>query len=121
MANLPLYNLNFPFNSMVVFQFLSEVVAFDLFAPTDHFDFGFTGTDPVNDRFEDQGFEQINFIENLGSIGLLGLLLLLRHTFVPILLACCASLALCRCWRNFMRKFDLTLPQVTNSWLRFGL
>lgn len=78
-AHLPLNNVNFPSNAFQVFQFLAEVVSFDLFAPADYYDFGFTETEPFNSNYEELGYETTNFLENLGSISLIFLVIAFRH------------------------------------------
>ena len=78
-AHLPLNNVNFSNNAFVFFQFLAEVVSFDLFAPTDHIDFNLTKTEPYNDNHDGLGYESSNFYENLGSIALIGFIIAIRH------------------------------------------
>ena len=78
-AHLPLNNVNFPNNAFIFFQFLAEVVSFDLFAPTDHIDFGLTETQPFNENYEELGYESSNFYENLGSIALIGIIIAIRQ------------------------------------------
>ena len=53
-------------------------MSFDLFAPTDHIDFGLTKTAPYNDNHDALGYESSNFYENLGSIAVIGLVIALR-------------------------------------------
>ena len=78
MAHLPLNNVNFSNNAFIFFQFLAEVVSFDIFAPTDHIDFGLTETPPFNENYEELGYETSNFYEDLGSIALIGVIIAFR-------------------------------------------
>ena len=75
---MPLNNVNFSNNAFIFFQFLAEVVSFDIFAPTDHIDFGLTETAPYNDNHDALGYESSNFYENIGSIAVIGLLITFR-------------------------------------------
>lgn len=108
-AHIPLNNVNIPNNSFFVFQFLAEVVSFDLFAPTDHADFGFTETEPLNYRFDGLGFETFNIFENLGSVGLIAILMALRMLLVPSLLSFFSKLNFCLCCRNLLSKFEMSV------------
>lgn len=120
-AHLPLNNINFPANSFHFFAFLAEVVSFDLFAPTDHADFGFTETAPLNHRFDDLGYETTNFFENLGSIGLIAVVMVLRMVFVPFLLVILEGMQCCKACKTCQSKMRLKCTDTTNFWLRFGL
>jgi len=120
-VHTPLNNFNMPNNCFTIFQFMAEVVSFDLFAPTDHADFGFTQTPPFNQQFDDLGYESTNFYENLGSIGLIAVFMVLRTLFLPLLLAFLRTMRCCRCCRVIQKKLELKAAERTNFWLRFGL
>lgn len=105
-AHIPLNNVNFPSNCYFLFQFLADIVAFDLFAPTDHYDFGFTETGPINYRFDDLGYETSNYIENLGSIGLIAVLMACRMILLPLVLWIIRYMNFCRCCRRMQRRLE---------------
>jgi len=120
-AHIPLNSVNFPANCFHLFQFLAEVVSFDLFAPTDYFDFGFTETRPQNQRFDDLGYETTNLYENMGSIGLIAVLMACRMIVVPIILWMLSFLNLCRCCRRVQKFLSINGSYCTNTWIRFGI
>ena len=74
MAHMPLANITLPANSMQAFGIMSSVVSFDYFPVFDHWDVGFTPTDPFTVNFEWLGYESLNFLEGMGSISILILL-----------------------------------------------
>jgi hypothetical protein len=82
-AHIPLNTITLPANAFFLFKFLAEVVSFDIFEPADHYDFGFTETDPYNEQYEELGYETKNFIENLGSIALIMIIIALRQILQP--------------------------------------
>lgn len=100
---------------------MAEVVSFDLFAPTDYYDFGFTETEPFNSNYEELGYETTNFLENLGSISLILFVIALRHIVQPPLFHLVAKCRCCKCWRNFQNRIAISLPIVSSTWVRFGL
>ena len=120
-SHIPLNNINFPAHALQFFKFLSKIVAFDLFAPADHFYLGFTETPPYSTSFEELGYESANFLENLGSIFLLFILLGLRQLLQPLLFLCCSKIGCCKCWRKCQKSLALTWPGISTSWIRFGL
>ena len=101
-AHLPLNNVNFPNNAFLFFQFLAEVVSFDLFAPTDHIDFGLTETPPFNENYEELGYESTNFYENLGSIALIGIIIAIRQILQPLFFWFFDRIGCCLCCRKLM-------------------
>ena len=68
---MPLANITLPANSMQAFEIMANVVSFDYFPVFDHWDVGFTPTDPYRVNFEWLGYESLNFLEGMGSISLL--------------------------------------------------
>ena len=69
-THLALYSVPFTANTWMIFQILLTCVKYDFFPVDEIIDFGFTETDPRNERFEQLGYESSNFIEILGSISL---------------------------------------------------
>ena len=68
MAHMPLANISLPANSIQVFEILISVVSYDYYQLFDHWDVGFTPTDPFSINFEVLGYGSLNFLEGLGSI-----------------------------------------------------
>ena len=77
-AHLPLNNVNFPLNAHRFYYFLTKVISFDIFNPTDFYDFGFTETGPYYSNFEWLGYESCNFYECIGSVPLIAVILFLK-------------------------------------------
>ena len=71
MAHMPLANIILPANSMQAFEIMASIVSFDYFEVFDHWDVGFTPTEPYRVNFEWLGYESLNFLENMGSISIL--------------------------------------------------
>ena len=97
------------------------MVSFDLFAPTDHIDFGLTETEPYNENYNELGYESSNFYDNLGSIGAIGLLITLRLILQPPLFSLFYKIGCCKCCRRVMKRLNLNGPIISNMWIRFGL
>ena len=55
-----------------------------MFQPADEIDFGLTETDPYNDQFDSLGYGSRNIIENMGSI-LVFALILIVHSILLII------------------------------------
>lgn len=55
-------------NVREVFKILIWIVSFDIYAPFDYFDVGFTETTPWSHNFEWIGYESRNFLDLLGGI-----------------------------------------------------
>ena len=83
-AHLPLNNITFTANARKTFQYLIDIVSFDLFDVKNFIDFGFTETDPWSSGFDLLDFESCNFIENLGSISIFILLFVVWIGFSAI-------------------------------------
>ena len=87
MAHMTLANITLPANSMQAFEIMASVVSFDYFPVFDHWDVGFTPTDPYTINFEWLGYETLNFLEGMGSITIL-ILLGLAYILIMSLLRC---------------------------------
>ena len=59
---------------MQAFEIMASVVSFDYFDVFEHWNVGFTPTDPFRVNFEWLGYETLNFLEGMGSITILILL-----------------------------------------------
>ena len=77
LAHFPLANIALPANSLQAFANMISVVSFDYFPIFDHWDVGFTETNPRSERFEWLGYESVNFLEGMGSISIFASIILL--------------------------------------------
>lgn len=71
LAHIPLANIALPANALQSFEIMMEVVKFDYLEFTNYVDLGFTETEAWSDKFEQLGYESVNFIENQGSVQLI--------------------------------------------------
>lgn len=97
-THLALFNVPFTQNTWVMFNVLLTCVKYDFLPIHEIIDFGFTETDPRNDRFEKLGYDSSNFIELLGSITL--------YIFMILVLSAISALA-------YASKV-----QIKKSWIR---
>ena len=67
-AHLPLNSIVLPASCYGLFADLIAIASFDIFEPADHIDFNITETKPYNPKFEQLGYGSSNIIENMGSI-----------------------------------------------------
>jgi len=74
----PLTNVNFPPQAMIVYEMLIEVVTFDIIPTDDLYPVLFDLPDSAkyNDKFFDMGFDGTLFLNNMGSLFAMGVLLL---------------------------------------------
>ena len=70
MAHLPLTDIYLPANVLQTFQVIISVVSFDYFAPFNYLDAGFTEVWPYSSNFEWIGYQSVNFLLGIGSIGI---------------------------------------------------
>ena len=110
-----------PYGSQVLFQIIAEVVSFDFFAPTDFITINFTETLPFGANYEGLGYDNLNCIENLGSILLIAILLIARQVFTALAYTIAHTSCCCKCSRRFTARNQTEMKDVTNSWLRFVL
>ena len=96
-AHIPLMNFNVPAPAYFIFDILIQIVAFDFLPITSLINFGYSRTEPFHDKFVWLGYEESNFIHNLGSLSLFLTYFLLKGVFV-VIFACCAC-----CKRRFSR------------------
>ena len=88
-ALLPLNNITIPANVMVLFQLIVTIVAFDFFPFYDHYNPGFTPTEPYTEKFAWFGFDSVNYVEDLGFfLGLL-IVILILNTLIGLLIQAC--------------------------------
>ena len=59
------------------------VVSFDVYPPTERYDFGLTPSEPRSLGFEMLDYETVNFFDALGSIVLIFIFILLRIIVQP--------------------------------------
>jgi len=82
-VHMPLLNINFPTNAVTFYNFIIDVSSFDII-PTDWIRsklFNFTETE--NDsQFSSMGYQSPNIVENLGSMLVYLLLIVLTIIFV---------------------------------------
>ena len=122
-AHLPMNNVLFPGNVYYVFDVLIQVVSFDLYAPADYIDFGFTETDPYSENFEWVGYETHNFIECLGSIVIFLFLIVLKNllSLFFMLLGLIRITCCCKCCGKCRRSLIQSKDAFISSWIQFLL
>ena len=74
----PLTNVNFPPQAMIVYETLVEVVSFDMIPADDVYPVFFDLPKPAkyNQKFFDMGFDGTLFLNNMGTLFAMGVLLL---------------------------------------------
>ena len=77
-SHLPLNEINFPPNTYDFYNYLAQVVSFDVYPPTENYDFDISETEPRSLGFELLDYESVNFYDAVGSISLIFLLLVAR-------------------------------------------
>ena len=92
-SHLPLFEINFPANTIDLFNFLAQIASFDIFPPTERFDFDLSETEAQSQGFELLDYESVNYYDSLGSIVLIFILLVARILIQPLFLGimnfCC--------------------------------
>ena len=68
-AHLPLSAISMPVNLLQPFQVMIGIVSFDYFAPYEIIDVGFSDVWAYSPEFEWIGYDSINFMVGLGSVG----------------------------------------------------
>ena len=117
-SHLPLGNINFPLNTQRFYSFLVRIVSFDIYSPTDYIDFGFTETAPFHSNFEWLGYETSNFYECIGSVLLIGAVLILYKFLKVLAYKIAKKFMCCNCFKK-RRSFSLLQPVMSNLWLRY--
>ena len=84
---MPLFNSRMPANVGMYFQKLMQIAAFDVIETDSFFNMllRLPPTNPVNEQFQALGFESVYFINNMGSIFLVFLSLLILMIVYAIL------------------------------------
>jgi hypothetical protein len=77
-SHIPLNNVNLPQVSMAFMKHLNKIVSFNTKDPYNILDIKFTETPPLNTSFDWMGYESMNFLENIGLIAFLFIIILLR-------------------------------------------
>ena len=117
---MPLNNVNFPRSSLNFMVFLNKIVSFNKSDPYDYVDADFSPSPPLNGNFQWLGYGSMNFLDNLGMIGFLFLLLLLRVLLAPIFFWL-SGFRCCYCLRAKKKELAMSLPICSNMWIRFFL
>ena len=97
------------------------VVSFDIFPPTERYDFGFSESEPYSFGFELLDYETVNFFDALGSIILIFILIVARLILQPLFVG--AVTLICGNKRSWCcrKHCTLRLHMVTNIMTRFVL
>ena len=93
-AHMPLLHIPFSPISYFLFDILIQFVAFDFASVTNKVDFGFQRTEPWDHSFEWLGYESTNFIEILGAIQIIILMLIIQGIVLVLFhvgFSCCRS------------------------------
>lgn len=77
-SHLPINEIIFPVNSIDFFNYLATVVSFDIFPPTERYDFGFSESEPYSLAFEMLDYETVNYFDALGSISIIAILIVAK-------------------------------------------
>ena len=120
-SHLPINDVIFPANSVDFFNYLATVVSFDVFPPTERYDFGFSPSEPYSLGFELLDYETVNFFDALGSIILILIFIILRVIVQPTCVFMVTRFCgkdRCSCCSLFFRM-DCAL--MTNIFIRFML
>ena len=117
---MPLTNVNFPRSSLSFMGVLNKVVSFNTRDPYDYIDADFSVTPPLNENFQWLGYGSMNFLDNLGMIAFLFLLVLLRQAVAP-LLWWFSGFRCCQCMRTKKRLLATSTTVCSNMWVRFFL
>jgi len=98
-------------------------VSFDLYAPADYIDFGFTETDPYSENFEWVGYSTTNFIECLGSIVIFLFLLVLKNllSLFMMLLGLIRVNCCCKSCGKYRRSLIQSKDAFVSGWISFLL
>ena len=91
-AHLPLSEINLPVNAHQIFQVMTSITSFDYFSPFELLDVGFTEVWAYSENFEWSGYESVNFLIELGSIGVFAAI-----QFIAILIALLTCRIRCPC------------------------
>jgi hypothetical protein len=119
-SHMPLNNVNFPRSSLNFMAVLNKIVSFNSRDPFKYIDADFTETPPLNENFQWLGYGSMNFLDNLGMVAILFLLVLLRQAIAPILWWF-SGFHCCRCLRTKKRLLAMSTTVCSNMWLRFFL
>ena len=73
-----------PAKAYFIYDILIQIVVFDFLPITEMIDFKFQKTDPMNERFVWLGYDSTNFIEQLGSILIFLIYMVIKGVLVGI-------------------------------------
>ena len=77
-SHIPLNNINLPQVSMDFMKYVNKIVSFNNKDLYEAIEPNFTQTPPLNTNFDWMGYESMNFLENIGLIALLCILIAIR-------------------------------------------
>ena len=119
-SHLPMNEIIFPANCVDFFHFIAMVVSFDIYPPTEKYDFGFTDSQPFSAGLEELGYGSLNFFDALGSISLIFIFIIVRVILQPcaVFLVSVICGKNCTCCRKY---FALGGPKIMNIFIRFFL
>ena len=119
-SHLPMNEIVFPANCVDFFNFIAMVVSFDIYSPTEKYDFGFTDSQPFSAGLEELGYGSVNFFDALGSISLIFIFIVARVILQPcaVFLVSAIGGLRCACCRKY---FAMDGPKITNIFIRFFL
>ena len=83
---MPLLNVPIPGEGYLFFETLAAIVEFDLIPVFDLWDAGFTQTEALTPGFQMLKFESLNFVESMGGVLIIGVLILLIYPMVAFFL-----------------------------------
>ena len=98
-SHIPLNNVNLPQVSMAFMKQLNKIVSFNTKDPYEIFRIKFTQTPPLNTNFDWMGYESMNFLENIGLIAFLFIIILLRQLIGSMFFLLTKIFKFCGCIR----------------------
>ena len=102
-------------------KYVNKIVSFNNKDLYEAIEPNFTQTPPLNTNFDWMGYESMNFLENIGLIALLCILIAIRQLFGFVFYLMSRSLKFCSCLKS-KKQILASAPEVcSNMWLRFFL
>ena len=84
---IPLTNVVFPSNAMLIYGQLIQVVSFELIPADDLYPkiFDLPSSSPYNHQFSDMGFDGKHYLNNMGTLFAMGVLLIMQYLLYILL------------------------------------
>ena len=120
-SHLPLNDINFPANTYDFFNFMAQVVSFDVFPPTENFEFDLSESEPHSQGFELLDYESVNFYDAIGSISLIFIFIVVRIVLQPLFTGIIYLLCGTKICGSLRRVCSLSGPMIVSIWIRFLL